>query len=436
MVRAQVPIKPCGPACLLAACESFIYALPGGMALRSRAISGNTLEAVLFATGHGTLVKTKSVLRPSIGRNPQFAEDSHQKAIEILRRDGLAGVSRPMRECDCSWEFQQMQGRLAWTSFSLHAPWIAELFPVHALHNRQEAVDFVRAAWQLLSELNKSGITHGDPTFYNFLIGDRVSLIDLDECVYTGQGESVWDQSVFLYATAVPVLGKFMAAEELALTVQVVLGDAAIVRDHGTTALIPAIAQAIEHNRVARLARSLSMLNRALEVQLTETGMKLHARLAEERENTRSMHRVAEERARALEEAHAEMDQLGRAAAERLTLIRQQDRTVTEMRGQLERAVGNVENHHRSSEMLPEDMGGQLDEAVKTITGLREKFAAAERSMSEKEEVIRRIDCDRKQLTTEVESLRARIRTLEAEGWRDYIRRRSGRNRQNVQSPK
>ena len=314
---ARVAVEPCGPDCLLGEQASLAFVIPGGMGLALESGGDGTLRGVLFGTGHGTYIKGKTAPAPSFGCGPHFTGAAHRRALEMLRREGFDGICRPARECACSFEFHAVTGSIAWTDFSMHAPRLAELYPVHVLGAREQAVEFVRSAWSVLSRLNRMGISHGDPAFYNFVAGPPPVLIDLDGCAWTGEEECAWDQNVFLYSAAVPVLAGFLKPAEIVPLLDTVMAGAAILRSGGARVLLPAIAQAIEYNRSARLTRSLAMRRRALAIQLTETARKLNERMVEIGSRSDMFQHAAEERLEALEAAHAEMDRL-RAEVDRL----------------------------------------------------------------------------------------------------------------------
>lgn len=319
-VTAPIWIGPCGPQCL-AKDDSIDHAIPGGMALKLESRAEGALEGVLFGTRRGTYIKRTPARGPSFGRNGRFSSELHRRAIEMLRNSDFDGICRPERECDCSLEFRAVSGAIAWVPFSMHAPRLAELYQIHPLHTREQVTAFLRSAWAVLSELNRLGISHGDPAFYNFIVGTPPVLIDLDACVWTGEKECLWDQNVFLYSAVVPVLAGFLSAKEIAAFVEELMTETALVRGSGAEVLVPAITQTVEYNRCARLTRSLAMNNRALNLQLAETVRKLNARLQEVRGQSDMYLNAARERLQALEAAHAEMDRLRAIAQEREQVI-------------------------------------------------------------------------------------------------------------------
>jgi hypothetical protein len=308
-VRVRISIEPCGSECLLASESSLAFAVPGGMALVLANRGADALSGVLFGTCQGTYIKPKTARSPSFGANPQFTGDTHRRALDLLRQGSFDGICRPRRECACSLEFHPVPGSIVWAPFSLHAPRLAELYSVHPLKSAEQAAEFVHAAWQVLSSLNRMGISHGDPAFYNFVTGPPAALIDLDNCAWTGEEECLWDQNVFVYSAVVPVLAGFLEPAEIVKFLDRTMAGAAILQGDARI-LMPAIQQAIEYNRSARLTRSLAMHNRALNIQIVETSRKLHARLAEIQNQSDMFRFAAEERLEALQAAHAEMDRL------------------------------------------------------------------------------------------------------------------------------
>ena len=312
-VNARIAVEPCGAECLLQEADEFSFAVPGGMALALEGRPDGTISGVIFGTERGTYIKAKAAAMPSFGAGPQFTAASHRRALDALRSGCCPGICRPLRECGCSLEFAAAPGAIAWAAFSMHAPRLAELYPVHRLETCEQAFEFVRAAWTVLSGLNRSGISHGDPAFYNFVMGPPPVLIDLDCCAWTGESESVWDQSVFVYSAAVPVLAGFLNAGEIAAFLDSVMHNAEILGGRSAQALIPAIAQTIEYNRSSRLARGLAMQCRALNIQLAETERKLNGRMRDLRAQSDMFRDAADERLRALLETSAELDRLRRA---------------------------------------------------------------------------------------------------------------------------
>ncbi len=309
-VIARIAVEPCGPECLLGEQDSLAFVLPGGMALALESAGGGALKGKLFGTRRGTYIKRKGASAPSFGYSPHFTDEAHQRALEMLRRQDWEGISRPLRECACSIEFQAAKGAIIWAAFSMHAPRLAELYSVHALRTREQAVESVCSAWSVLARLNRQGISHGDPAFYNFVAGPPPVWIDLDGCAWTGEEECAWDQQVFVYSAAVPLLAGFLTPQEIVSFLETAMAGAAILRCGGAAVLMPSIAQAIEYNRSARLTRSLAMRSRALNIQIAETDRKLNARLAEIRSQSDMFRQAAEERLEALRAAHAEMDRL------------------------------------------------------------------------------------------------------------------------------
>jgi hypothetical protein len=484
-VTIRVAIEPCGPACLLATEESFPYALPGGMALNTQA-EEEVVRGVLLGTRRGTLIKLKAVSQPSFGLSGSFSARGHERALDILRKGEFAGVCRPERDCTCSLEFRQVEGRIAWTPFSMHAPRLAELFSVYPIRTREQAFEFLRSAWSVLSGLNGIGITHGDPAFYNFLVGSRTVLIDLDQCAYTDETESAWDQSVFLFSTIVPMLGAFMPPGEIVSFAETLMADTLIMRGGAAGALAPATAHAVEHNRTARLLRSLAMRNHALQIQIAETGTKLNERLVEEHQRWRNVLQAAEERGRALEAAHAELANrdaalaearrqlehavatvneqergarvLETAAAERLAALQDKDRAVislhaelanrdaalAEARRQLERAVATVNEQEQRAGLLEAAAAERLaalQDKDRAVISLHAELvnrdvglAEARRQLDQAGAVIRKqeralVECQEQQ--RQLDQLRAehraslqRIKELEEETWREFVLRR------------
>ncbi len=309
-VLARVAIEPCGAECLLHEADAFSFAIPGGMALVPESHPDGTISGVLFGTVRGTYIKAKSAAAPSFGNNPHFSEASHRRALDTLCNGGFAGICRPLRECRCSLEFAGVPGAIAWTAFSMHAPRLAELYPVHRLETGDQAREFVHDAWKVLRGLNQIGISHGDPAFYNFVAGPPPVLIDLDCCAWTGETESVWDQSVFIYSSVVPVLAGFLNAGEIAVFLDSAMEGARILRDGGSQALVPAITLAIEYNRSSRLARTMAMQCRAVDIHLVETERKLNDRIGEIRIQRDMFREAADERLKALLATSAELERL------------------------------------------------------------------------------------------------------------------------------
>ncbi len=484
-VTIRVAIERCGPACLLATEGSFPYALPGGMALNTRA-EEEVVRGVLLGTRHGTLIKLKAVSQPSFGLSGSFSARGHQRALDILRKGEFAGVCRPERECTCSWEFRQVEGRIAWAPFSMHAARLAELFSVYPIRTREQALEFLRSAWSVLSGLNGIGITHGDPAFYNFMVGPRTVLIDLDQCAYTDETESAWDQGVFLYSTVVPVLGEFMPPGEIVSFAETLMADTLIMRGGAAGALAPATAHAVEHNRAASLLRSLAMRNHALQIQVVETGNKLNARLGEEHRRWQNILLAAEERGRALEAVHGELANrdtalaearsqlehavatvveqeqraglLEAAAAERLAALQDKDRAVislhaelanrdsalAEARSQLERAVATVIEQERGARLLgtaaAERLAG-LQEKDRALIDLHAELANRDAALAEARRQLEHaiavigeqertlVECKEQErqhdrLRAEHRASLQRIQELEEETWRECVLRR------------
>ena len=415
-VAVRVSLEPCGPACLLAGEEGFSYALPGGMGLKMHGADG-VIRGVLLGTRRGTLIKSKAVEQPPSGFSGPFSEGGRRRALDELRGGRFEDICRPERECECSLEFRNVEGRVAWTPFSMHAPRIAELFPVHPLRTREAAEGFLRSAWRVLSGLNDIGVSHGDPTFYNFLVGPRTVLIDLDQCTFTGEPESAWDQSVFLYSTIAPMLGDFMTPGEIVAFTQTLMPEALIVRGSGTGALVPAVAHAVEHNRSVRRMRSLAMRNRALELQVTETGVKLNARLQEMHRQCESVVGVAGERDRALQAAHAEMERLRFATEERARALEVAHAAAEALRApQLERdgaASERLAEMHSKDAAIAE-LQAELERAAAEMNMLRatadERLAGMESkdaAISELQAELERRDAELKRTAAEMNMLRA-----------------------------
>ena len=274
---------------------------------------------------------------------------------------------------------------MAWTPFSIHAARIAEFFPVHQLRTAETALAFLGSAWRTLSALNRIGISHGDPAFYNFLVGERTVLIDLDDCCYTGEAESPWDQSFFLHSTVVPMLGGFMSPKEIVSALSSLMPDASIVGCASAEALMPAVASSLEHIRTQRLLRSLAMRSRAVQIEVSETRTKLNARLTEEHRRYEDMLATAEERLRALQAAHTEMDQLSSIADQRARALQKVHDEAGDLRYQLERPG-----------------------AFETV--------AAERlfALQEKDETLRRLSAELNAHLTLIDELDRRAKTFEA----------------------
>jgi hypothetical protein len=411
-VSARIAVEPCGPGCLLGTDDAFAYAIPGGMALTTESSEG-VIRGVLFGTHHGTLIKAKGVPKPSFGWNEHFSPEAHRRALDLLRESAFPGVSRPERECSCSVEFQKVSGRIAWVAFSMHAARLAELFPVHPLRTREEAAGFIHAAWRVLSALNGLGISHGDPAFYNFAVADAPALIDLDQCTYTGESESSWDQNVFLYSTIVPVMAGFMTAEEIAAFVGSAMADAVLLSGGGARALVPAISHAMEYNSCVRQLRSLAMRHYALGIHVTETGAKLSSTVEEEQARRKNILSAAEERLQALQAAHKEMDTLRAAAAERLHAMLEKEQAITALNVQLR--------------ALTERSASLEAAAVERLDALLEKehaIAALDTQLRNLRAQLEQTTAERDRLQQETLPLTQRIRQFEEETWREYLNRR------------
>ena len=410
-VIAPVSIEPCGPACLLTSQESFPYALPGGLALKTRAVDG-ILRGVLLATGHGTLIKLKTPSEALHDGSKFFSVESHRRALEMLRGGCSEDVSRPERECSCSLELRAMEGNLAWTPFSIHAARIAELFPVHQIRTVEAALAFLDSAWCTLSGLNRSGISHGDPAFYNFLAGERTVLIDLDDCCFTGEAESPWDQSVFLHSTVAPMLGGFLSPKEIVSVIRSLMPDASIVGGRSTETLVAAVASSVEHIRTQRLLRSVAMRSRAVQIEVSETRTKLNVRLTDEHRRYENMLATAEDRLSALQTAHAEMDRLRSIADQRATLLQKVSEQVGDLRGQLERAVAAVADLEAQNARLNARL--TVSEALEQRVGVFEA-AAAERliALQEKEVELHRLTSELNARQAAIEELTKSVKTFE-----------------------
>ena len=382
-VTVPVLLDPCGPDCLLTSQEAFPFALPGGMAVETHAVDG-ALQGVLLATGRGTLIKSKSSREAPHGRTRHFSEESHRRALEMLRAGCSEDVCRPGRECGCSLEIQIMEGRIAWTPFSMHAARIAELSDVHQIRTSESALAFLGSAWRTLSALNRAGISHGDPAFYNFLVGNRAVLIDLDDCAYTGEAESPWDQSIFVHATVVPMLGEFMSAREIVSVVGSLMPDASIAGGDRAEALVTSTATSMEQNRANRLLRSLAMRSRALEIGLSETRTKLDERLAVEHRRYQDMAAAAGERLKALEAAHVEMAQLRSAADERGRLLQRVHDEASGLHRQLKRSAAITDEDRRAAALRTAELERR---ARKFEAAAGERLAA----LQEKEEALRQL---------------------------------------------
>ena len=437
-VTARVAVEPCGPGCLLEPADAFSAAIPGGMALLQEP-GGGVLRGVLFETQQGTLIKAKAVPKPTFGRDQRFSDAGHARALEILREGGFPGICRPERECRCSLEFRRVEGRIAWAAFSMHAARLAEMFPVRALGNAAEAAGFVQAAWSVLSALNRLGISHGDPSFYNFVVDGSPILIDLDQCVYTGASESAWDQNVFLYSTIVPVMGGFMTAEEVAVFVDTVMAGAVLLCGGGAGVLVPAIAQAMEYNSCTRQLRSLAMHQRALSIQVTETATKLARSMEEERVRHRDMLAVAEERLAALQAAHREMERLQSAAAERLDAMLEKEQVIAilnaevgQLRARIEQAGAALADQQQHAAALEASAAGHLDtmrRQEQRIASLEAAIAGRDAELGELEARLQQAAAEGERLQREADALAGRIRVFEQETWREYLSRRRERHR-------
>jgi len=411
-VIAPVSIEPCGPACLLTSQESFPYALPGGLALKTRAIDG-VLRGVLLATDHGTLIKQKTSSEAPHDGSKFFSVESHRRALEMLRDGCSEDVSRPERECICSLELRAMEGNIAWTPFSIHAARIAELFPVHQIRTEEAALAFLGCAWGTLSALNRSGISHGDPAFYNFLAGERTVLIDLDDCCFTGESESPWDQSIFLHSTVVPMLGGFLSPKEIASALSSLMPGASIVGCDSAETLVAAVASSIEHIRTQRLLRSLAMRSQAVQIEVSETRTKLSVRLDEEHRRYGDMLATAEDRLSALQTAHAEMDRLRSIADQRAIALQKVHGEADDLRRQLEHAVAAVAHL--------EGHNAELDARLTLVGALEQRVevfeaAAAERlvALQEKEEELHRLIAELNARQTVIDELGKGAKASEA----------------------
>jgi septal ring factor EnvC (AmiA/AmiB activator) len=108
----------------------------------------------------------------------------------------------------------------------------------------------------------------------------------------------------------------------------------------------------VEHQRAARLARSLAIRNRALKVQIFETDTKLNACLREMHGHMDVVLRTAEERLDALEAAHAEMDMLRQELARRDTALKTLAGAARERLQALEAAHAEMDRLRRQIEQM------------------------------------------------------------------------------------
>ena len=403
-IMARVSVEPCGAQCLLSDSDAFECALLGGMGLESYA-QGGVLQNVLFQTAHQTIIKRKAVRTPSFGVSGHFSSEAHRRALDMLREGIYEPVCRPERECSCCNEFRRVDGRIAWAPFSMHAPRLAELFPVTALLTQDAAVDFLRSAWQTLSGLNRVRVAHGDPAFYNFMIGRGIRLIDLDHCTYTGTVESAWDQSVFYFSTIVPVLGSFMSASEIVSFAHAVMGEAVIFLGGSGEVLLPATSAVIEQNRSTRLARSLAMRNRALQIQVTETERNLGTRMMSLRREQQAILDAAEERTEALGAAHVEMGELRRAAEERAEAL---GAAHVEM-GELRRAAEERTEALGAAHVEMGELRRAAEERAEALGAAHVEMGELRRAAEERAEALGAAHTEMDMLRHSIETMRAEV---------------------------
>jgi|GEM_PF-2685954 len=227
-VEIECDLDFCGPECLLRESEHLTAAIPEGMGKNATKLS---MRNMLFRTGTGTVIKRRKHFfaerTGSFGLSFSFDQAKQDAGFELLRRAGISGVCRPMRECRCCYEVVYVDGALACPAASLHAAHLAQKYQIHQFADRAEALTFVRRAWAILADLHRHGLQHGDPTHYNFVVsGEGVTLIDLDDLMYTGETFSAWDFGIFYLYTLIPVLSEHFTADDLAAVSAEIFGPA------------------------------------------------------------------------------------------------------------------------------------------------------------------------------------------------------------------
>ena len=226
-VDVEIDLHACGEACLVRA-EEIAGALPAGM---GQAVAGaRTDREYVLRTTRNTLLKrrkhTESAVSEFFGVRYSFDLARQEAAFDRLRNSAPGRVSRPLGECACCYEVEQLPGKLPCPRSSVLSAHLASKYPVHRFRDAAEAERFVERSWTVLGSLHALGIQHGDPAFYNFLIEeDQVGLIDLDDALYTGESASSWDTGVFILHTMVPVLTDFFPLAEVAERVQRMVPD-------------------------------------------------------------------------------------------------------------------------------------------------------------------------------------------------------------------
>ena len=210
------------------------------------------------------------------------------------------------------------------------------------------------------------------------------------------------------------------------------------------------LAQLLEKDRVmAELRSQLELAAAHAEEQHKRSEMLEAAsqeRLAQLLEKDRAMDELRSQlelAAAHAEEQHKRSEMLESASQERLAQLLEKDRALDELRGQLELAAAHADEQHKRSEMLEsasqerlaqllekdralDELRSQLELAAAHADEQHKQVAEFQQVIVENKEQIRRIESARDHLAEKAEALRRRIQKLEAEGWRDYIRRRLG----------
>jgi hypothetical protein len=279
--------------------------------------------SLLFETRRGTLIKRKR--HDSSGESTPwgfpFDIERHRRALAIIRQERPSGVCLPRAECRCSWEMTYERGVIVGAPLSPHTRHLGQKYEMRVLSSRGEARSFLEKSFSIIRVLEGLGIQHTDPAFYNFLETPKgLFLIDLDDAMSIE--EASCDFAVFLLHTFVPVAGSFWGPQEMVSFGKDLFagygGASAFSTAEGRAALQLQFVGALDSLRAVSALRRLEIEHHALLVFAADLAAQ---------DATGPDGSIRELTAQLIEKER-EIQNLARAAQERLELIKELDRAL------------------------------------------------------------------------------------------------------------
>ncbi|MEK8131082.1 lipopolysaccharide kinase InaA family protein [Paenibacillus filicis] len=181
---------------------------------------GNHLEYPVI-TNNQTLIKKKNTMvmkNRKLTYNYEINPENQSEVFNFLQNNELSGVIKITAHCDCSYEMEFHEGKIAY-KYSLPVTKHYELFDFIDDWNYEKFIDFVKKSANIIQNLHQANLIHGDLTAHNFMIDQDglVKLIDLDNVTFGNEKLFLQDIVCYCLYTLFPIISNFEADEKIDL---------------------------------------------------------------------------------------------------------------------------------------------------------------------------------------------------------------------------